>query len=338
MSEKKNLLVFAGAGASVLLGYPTTKEFLDKVDEGFREHALYKIIPEEYKEDVEKVLWFIQDNVLDPISAHLIGNPFLNQHLFEPQQQTLGGAMFSTATFYKEAENLKKYLNKKVHSLYGVDRIKTLHLGGREYWVGSLINDKSITDSWNMEIFTTNYDRAIEKAFEDSGIDSTFTDPFLKSDFNRVLDVSHYRGWGFSKDHPWLTKLHGSLEWKKEERGLIEKSFEGFSDKSSVLYPGFKGEPEEEPFKQFHHYFAACLQKCDAFLSIGFSYRDEYINKLIKENFKGGAHLYIIDPSAEEITQNGIWRNYITCRHGIGGECNKETMDIFKKSIKRHFR
>lgn len=331
--KKRNLLVFAGAGASVSLEYPTTAQFIENLNLETHDHHIYQTLPQEEKTDIERVLWFLQETILDPIKTAFIDNRFLYEKLLNYDATRPN----SIESYYKAAKKLESDINKRVHDLYGSNAIRNTNIRRHDYWVNPLVGDKEFRDSWNIEIFTTNYDRAIEKALLDNGIDPKETDPFLQEEFNRVLDISNYRIRGFSKSSPWLTKLHGSLEWRRREDGNIEKTIEDFSDNSSVLYPGFKGEPTEPPFKEFHEYFASCLEKCNTFLSIGFSYRDEYINKLIKENLKRGTLAYIIDPSAKNIRKNDVWKDIYHC-YTIEGECNRKTMLLFQQHIKKEIR
>ncbi|MCY4046639.1 MAG: SIR2 family protein [Candidatus Dadabacteria bacterium] len=312
MSEKKNLLIFAGAGASVDLGYPTTREFMEHLNHEVINNYIYKPIPKSEKIDIERVLWFIKAEILEPIENCLIKNDFLhkNCYLFYLNHNP-GNNVHSAQEYYGKAKELTEKINQIVHSSYGVSSIKNQDLRETGYWVNELINSgKPSDDHYNIEIFTTNYDRAIEKALEDNGIPPQRISPFSNSDFNTLLNTDKYSTKKAFSRKIWLTKLHGSLEWRLTENGEIEKVIEEFSDKSSVLYPGFKGAPKEKPFKQFHEYFTACLQKCDAFLSMGFSYRDEHINDLIKNNLKPQSEIYIIDTDPDGILDKEIWRSW----------------------------
>lgn len=330
--EKKNLLVFAGAGASVVAGYPTTREFMANLNLDITADPIYHQIPQEEKSDIERVLWFIQDRILKPIEK-VTSDPFLHDNLFKKQR--IAQIPLATLDFYEQARELQKNINKEVHSQYGVDRIKNKRLVSPSLWINGLIRDKEIRDHWNIEIFTTNYDIIIEKYLDDEGTGHRKIDPFSPYEANSTLETGYYAPIStFSRDL-WLTKLHGSLKWKRAENGDIEKLTEDFSDNSAVLYPGFKDEPEETPFKQLHQYFALCLGKCDAFLSIGFSYRDDYINDLIKEKLNK-APVYIIDPRAREIAKKDIWKYYNIVP--IEQEYNLEAMKIFKRDIAKHFR
>ena len=292
-----------------MLGYPTTKEFMRNLNNEITANPIYMQIPSPEKSDIERVLWFIQDRILNPLEK-VTSDPFLHRNLFSKQR--IAQIPLATLDFYEQAQELQKQINKEVHSQYGVDRIKSKHIVSSSLWIDGLVRNEDIKKNWNIEIFTTNYDIVIEKYLDDQGTGHRSIDPFLPYEANSTLEIGHYAPMSvFSRDL-WLTKLHGSLKWRRTENGDIEKSTEDFSDNSAVLYPGFKGEPEEAPFKQFHRYFADCLRKCDAFLSIGFSYRDDYINKLIKENLRNNdrVRILILDLSAREISNNDLWVNF----------------------------
>jgi hypothetical protein len=83
-----------------------------------------------------------------------------------------------------------------------------------------------------------------------------------------------------------LFKLHGSIDWKfnsnKELYVLDEQNLTKLED-NAILYPGFKGVPQIEPFKTLHKQFEISLKSGSHLIVIGFAFRDEHINSIIKE-------------------------------------------------------
>ena len=60
-----------------------------------------------------------------------------------------------------------------------------------------------------------------------------------------------------------LTKLHGSVDWRYLTEDLVvvrDAGFSGNRHKHCILYPGYKGEPKEEPFRRFHEHLRRVVQ------------------------------------------------------------------------------
>ena len=56
-------------------------------------------------------------------------------------------------------------------------------------------------------------------------------------------------------------------------------------DRNVVLYPGYKGAADNEPFATFHSHFESCLKKTDIIVFIGFAFRDRHINDILESHF-----------------------------------------------------
>lgn len=310
------LLVFAGAGASVSLGYPTTKQFNDELPEDIKKNSIYStllssslMLPEDTPEDrrflkevgiqpidIERILWRLKE----------ISNPLIlaqNDSIFWEKHAEVRDPMFN---FLKQIQDLQSEIEKQIYNAYSSTKLKDKRMSHMDYWLTpSLL--KHISNIYDIEIFTTNYDRAIEKVIEDNGLD--YTNPFNNRPFSDGLKIDEWsHGKAFTRS-VWLTKLHGSINWRygNDEQQIIQAD-ESHSEKNSILYPGFKGKPEKTPFKEFHQYFAGCLEKCDTFLILGFSFRDEHINDLTKDNLKRGSRVVIVDKYPEELcNKKEIW-------------------------------
>jgi hypothetical protein len=98
-----------------------------------------------------------------------------------------------------------------------------------------------------------------------------------------------------------LTKLHGSVNWLKEDDNIIfaGTGFKGHQH-HAVIYPGFKGAPREDPFSLFHSYFEAAIQRAELIVVIGFAFRDEHINACFERNV-GTKIIHVIDPATPNV-------------------------------------
>lgn len=145
----------------------------------------------------------------------------------------------------------------------------------------------------SLDIFTTNYDLCVEHAFADDNIDDkSFTDGSGYINRSVRWDQSLFDGSNIR-----LYKLHGSVNWKRSPSGDLWKTpvHDRTEEKDHViLYPGFKGEPSVEPFIFLHAALAEKLTFSKFLVVIGFSFRDEYINRIINGAIKKNRGLRLI--------------------------------------------
>jgi hypothetical protein len=100
-----------------------------------------------------------------------------------------------------------------------------------------------------------------------------------------------------------LTKLHGSVEWSRDEQAgadgtiyLSDPLFKGSDDRHVILYPGFKGLPDREPFGTFHSYFEKILRTASRMIFIGFAFRDDHINRLLRRLNRPECQIVVLNP------------------------------------------
>jgi hypothetical protein len=149
----------------------------------------------------------------------------------------------------------------------------------------------------DIQVFTTNYDRAVEEYCSKREKNCRFIDGFQSDEY------SNRRVWGrgYSSPHVeeektnvYLYKLHGSLNWKKHKLYGIEATGEErrSSDPNYVenllVYPTLspKGGAEIEPYKTIREEFKRYMEIADACIIIGFSFRDSHINMIFSDFIK----------------------------------------------------
>jgi hypothetical protein len=74
--------------------------------------------------------------------------------------------------------------------------------------------------------------------------------------------------------------------------------FKGAHEKHVILYPGFKDASAPEPFKRFHDYLAGAVAQASSVLFIGFAFRDNFINDILRRFTASHAQIIVIDPAA----------------------------------------
>ncbi|MBF0146094.1 MAG: SIR2 family protein [Magnetococcales bacterium] len=146
-----------------------------------------------------------------------------------------------------------------------------------------------------LAVFTTNYDLVLEGVFEDvrqdSGLHEYWEDLGIKKIFNGFeprgssLVFAHNLETGRPNEHEIVYfKLHGSLTWDFYKGVCVTGAprLPEDMDGPALIYPGYKGIPVQHPFTELHRHFFNQLAHHKRLISVGFAYRDEYINSLIE--------------------------------------------------------
>lgn len=287
--------------------FPATRQFFERLpDEISKDHLFQHIISylkkddSERQIDIEEILWelgLLSAFASDANTGHsLVGYSLAGSRLLDVTGHPRANYSFGhfdqvLSALQAQCKSLTDQINAKVYEFYGQEPDSS---DLKENWTYLLQKIKQL--GWAYDIFTTNYDVAIETAVSlDSSISS---DKFfgLKNIQHKQLDIDRWEnpidGVGL------LTKLHGSIDWQwGQERIYVGAPiFTGRHENHAIIYPGFKGEPQSPYFSPLHNYFAQRLSEAHLIIFVGFAFRDEYINRLISENIDTAAKIVVIDP------------------------------------------
>ena len=340
MANDGNILIFAGAGASAAISkrnYPTTVEFYNRLDEnikasieGIAMNVLYKYIQSQSHDgkpmDIEKVLGYIdelRDHLLqsvdtDSITGILTENT--NRDLWNLAHQNIPAL-----------GQLKDQIHKEVFRFYSI-KPKDTQL---KIWVSLIQSLKQYP--LPIEIFTTNYDLVLDRAVRMNDINIKMG--VYIDDFGRSILRAKFLGGQMTRtaDHAGrFTKLHGSINWHKENGNIIVGSTHSTIDSQNhaILYPGFKEESMDQLFKQLYDHLMEVAQETKLAIFIGFSFRDEYINEILK-NIPGKVKKIVINTETKENTFNDNFPfDPKSCDH-IGDGFSEESLPQILKSSGR---
>ena len=286
------MIIFLGAGASTPFGYPTMKGLQDELVQSARtkenrmSSLLYSLLSHYPKNDPETVL---QDLTLFETMSKRSGWMF-EESSASVSERSGGTVLFSFREFIKFCRSLREIIEDSIFETYRRDRRKKLDL------YGQLLKILGVREH---HIYTTNYDMIIEDFCsvrhydwrdgfaEDPDSGCWFWRPEESFSKPRKADATVLK----------LFKLHGSLGWKRRQNEIIERTSTEIlvsrqptlRHKEDVLiYPGGKELPEKEPFTWLYDQFENEMKETDRCLVIGFSFRDDYLNRVFRSFLRSG--------------------------------------------------
>jgi len=289
--------IFLGAGASAPLDLPVVTQFFRKVT--WREP---------YQQGTKKVAEIIWRKL-----GYQGQCPFPDidsEDVFSELSQATANALSHQVNIQRglSASGLLEYLTKELVRIYGTFEKR---VAKRTYSPLFQVLNKIHNWQYPLRIFTTNYDTAVETILQDVAFcRSCFASPppklitgfmgrnqrcwtpeiFERSKVKRQRSVE-------------LLKLHGSVNWIKapNSRGEMHElssvapaPYQIRSDELVILYFGYKGIPEEEPFRTVHDLLKQSLLEYDLFIVIGFRFADPYIRELIDVGLRANNDLKVV--------------------------------------------
>lgn len=290
------IIIFTGAGMSYPLGLPITTEFtkiIEKIPDKIKIY-LERYLQEDFK-DIEKIMSTLES--------------FIDQHDFLTtiiDQEIQLGYFQQTRSFLDDARDTCHHvLTGLKDSIYDILNKFEEEKAAKLYTsLIKQIKDRS-SEKTAISFFTTNYDLSFEKTLYLSL--KKYTDLNIKSVDFGFVDNMISQNYTSNQDFIWdpntieYIKLHGSLDWQEDElmgcvrTGTCIKPID--PNETPLLYPGFKGVPQKEPFISFHKRFENRIDNCDAIVVIGFAFRDEYLNSIFEFFLKTtGKKIYCFNP------------------------------------------
>lgn len=341
----KKVLVFTGAGMSVPLGLPSTKDFMKEVLSGADRVTTHTV---KYLgssgDDIEWLLSTLANfHNETPFTEFLLpkiaeGNADLGARL-QAFQHGLSRFKLQAAN---EITRIKKIIFDKLGQ-YDSGQALSLYL--------NMVKEiKTVFGDAAISIITTNYDLAFESAFEAvdgawsklgvADVDFGFSIQFGRPIYNASQDF------GWSKSTIEYLKIHGSVDWHRDGRGRCSRSMSSTipddPDQMAILYPGFKGVPESEPFISMHGRLSTRLYEADEIIVIGFAFRDAYINNIFENVIRIRPDVQVmyfnpigLDAFPEDSYVPHLIKNYSSFRHvqrGVGIDENSLGLEELIKS------
>lgn len=285
------IALLLGAGFSCPFGYPTTKQFYEKLGnylpkDSLRSNLFNSIMEVQGVKDIEHVL-----SLIDNLSAFNT-NPHVSKWMERIiPQVNLYGNTFGWTRLIEESKQLKaKVLDTLFDEYHFKPSIKEEAFKGIDVLFNATIS--SITD-----IFNLNYDRLVEEYLLDRGI--SFVDGFSNSKRKLIWDPSEFN----RKDNSTvrLFKIHGSLNWREREDEYKleclsneEPPRNSYYKQCVFIYPTQQCDITTEPYKTLLGQFSSIGSYIDVLIVIGYSFRDPPINDVIDHFIRSSKNKFVV--------------------------------------------
>lgn len=318
--HEANTILFVGAGASVPFGYQTTDQFIGEV-KNMTLQPIEKAIFDSYAgvpnitiEDIIRALDIrikesenpiLRKEELSPLRTIVLDNAELN----EAKNKLQSGEV--TQKLEEQLSAYKTLKDRIVSQLYIAYHDKPELEKAWEVYASYI----SILKEQNgdiLPIFTTNYDRVIESLEDIAG-----------SDINRVVRGFKRQKKVMPQNPIWsaeevfdqepkgdkllLFKLHGSLNWRRDNRHQLRETQEGqfelrgYWTENVLIPPGTVDFLYGEPYQSLRTYLEGYLGKAQMCVVIGYRFDDITIKDIFERSLERGVRLTMLNPEAEKI-------------------------------------
>ena len=300
---------FLGAGASACAGMPTTKTLMNGMLAKHQNCVFGPILTQYEKNDIEdlygdikSILGLKPNKVLAGLPAACAGERVLGVALDsaenEPviqvdcQEHALLGTSDNDPSLFEETFGQLEALQLAARNhMFSTIRIDSKRFAEYENVFAQL---RKFAGGEPMTVITTNYDMLVEEWCSKNNIkvaDGFARGPYsLRGTWSGQINADDY--------HVKLVKLHGSLNWHKNDDGeiLCENAVVPHDSMQDVLVAPTPTEKNraDTPFRELLGRFDEILRDLDLLVVIGFSFRDEEICDMIKKKADAGMHVVCV--------------------------------------------
>lgn len=281
------IVLFLGAGASAPFGYPTTKSFLANLRKRLDRSSLSFLnafLGIEGVSDVEHVIQMIG-------SLESLRGSGLMKRFFKKNKVSLdiAGKQRTLNDVLRLCGRLNENIKDQVFREYETNP-RTLGASTEAFFTLFTMIASHQTKKQDIVVFSTNYDRVIEECCTRLP-EFDLVDGFVHKPRSRTYSWDSEEFEREPEDNHLVKffKLHGSLNWRRthEDDVVQDRSEHRVSGsrrykENILIYPASQERPSVEPFNTLYKYFEIHMRSADVFLPIGFSFRDDYINQVIK--------------------------------------------------------
>ncbi len=287
MNFRDNDIIFLlGAGASADAGIPVSSQMVEEIEQSLNstEWKKYKDLYYLIKSGVQYSAGLSGKTINFNIETLL----FVLEELIQKENHLLYPFIGSWNVKFNEVirdnfdliEEFQKKIKKKLQSWVIPRNYKDA-----EYFK----NLKKLRDelTFPLRIFTLNYDKCIEENSNRKGFEFTIERGFEEEETNRVWNYKR-----FDEVTPdteadiYLYKLHGSIDWERDEETKIVSCIDGTPSKPDLIFGTQNKLQFADPYLYLFSAFRFHTLKAKLIICIGYSFSDEHINGLISQALK----------------------------------------------------
>ena len=316
------ILVFAGAGASYAINkdkYPTTVEFYKRLDETTKKlinNVLSGILSEYIRNDeklynkpmdIEKVLSLINE-VSDWMNKCMD-----TKNIVGDSVRRLDKNVYNFVnTYMPDVVKLEDMIYRKIYDFYGGRPEES----DTKVWKILIRELKNISKP--IEIFTTNYDLVLDEVSYDNSLN--IKNGRVLGRYSSIIDI-RYLNDTINPSDGRLIKLHGSVNWQRQYGDVISGGdfFTGNHNNHVIIYPGYKSAPDDLMLRQFHDHLMKVSRETIIAIFIGFSFRDSYINQILRYIPEDANKIIINSDKMEDTYHEEFPFTPEECRHSDKG-------------------
>lgn len=319
LTSPSRIAILAGAGLAKDAGLPSSVELAERLKTSLLQESQNTLRGSkvDYDRNRAKLLlsafYFLdggirfQEGVLDRDPGFRVNIEQIGVAALELQQR-LGNPLAPYASgWHRRIEELER-VQPDIFSVF-VDfiysKLQEWLTIDKEASVSYLTRLGDISDlASGVDIFSLNYDLCIEKALTDFG--ETFINGFTIED-----------GWQpnlYESDTKIrLFKLHGSLDWADDRiYGVCSLEYPTHNRKEDIVNDNLrpllifgtahKLSPKE-PFLSLAYFFSQSILKTPILIVIGYSFGDEYVNRIVEQGLMKNPKLrmIVVSPDASEL-------------------------------------
>lgn len=319
-SEMK-LTLFLGAGASMPLGFPDTKKFKTDLEASLAQNQdrsnMLSILQRSGHNDIENVLTAMEELVKLQDNQ---GYSLLNNTAYLIYKDVQDSPSPGNKSFGEIIADFREHVAKIQNQVYKTYSWNDTVVPRANLKLYDSLFDLLRDSKDGIHICTTNYDQVMENYIDGNGNGLNRVDGFDNNNNERKL---FFQSDSFSDPNQnnsstgdqncYLYKLHGSLNWVPYDARIRQRdSEEQVADGANfVIYPTLSpkdADYEREPFKTMWKKFQERIATSDVFIVIGYSFRDESINKEFQKFLRrtSDTKMFVISPHASEDTSMGL--------------------------------
>lgn len=304
------VLLFFGAGASRPFGIPTMQEMVEQfekelTDKGKPEKRLYSKIKQIQekdfvtKADIESIFSVIQ-GIASNVKPKQMGH--LPYYYISSNNITSEFPPSDVEHASKLKSELETFIKSKCDPQMDAKKMSEIYARSYSALFSALPGNRSgfdgVTYSTDWRAYTTNYDLTLEHFWADYLTLSDHFVPYGESK-NQIFHEDSQ-----PKDHAFI-KLHGSIDWYKEQSGNIMRINSKFTrhqlEGEVMIFPIQQKDLYLHPWITLFQDLKRNLKTLPTWIVIGYAFNDEFIFEIFKEALVNEKKLVIINPHARDL-------------------------------------